>query len=902
MAASDITTTALSYLDATSSIQTQLNGKQVTITGAATTIVADNLTANRVAISNGAGKMAASDITTTALSYLDATSSIQTQLNGKIGGSGTANYHPKWLTATTQGNSIVFDNGTNVGIGTETPVSLLDVRGTPITGYEERINALFVDPTDYGVGVGGGIGFRGKYNSAGDYETFGAIKGVKYNAVSGNREGALQFQTNTDSVMATIMTLTSRGSVGIGVTNPQAGLHVSGSIISNGLTASRAVVTDADKKLVSSGVTATENSYLSGVTSSIQTQLNGKIGGSITANYIAKGAGTGTLQNSTIYDNGTNIGIGTTSPATRLHIHGTGTQLFRITDDNAAVMTLGISNDTGPFMVMIDAAGTPQIWLSSYGSSYIKGLMGVGVEPSYQLDVSTGANTDIIGRFYGANQSAEYLAFGIQTGTAIITAGHAGSGNNALVIKTSLSGTESEKMRITSDGKIGIGTESPLTDVEIRPQTGTNVKLTITGDKSISAVGDEYCSVDFRSGGDTSPQSDNDIVGRIVSVAEHSNGSRSGMAFYTTGGASAPYIKERVRIDNYGNVGIGTGNPLKRLDVSEGNDVGIIIGADIGSTARTAVANRFAALGFLHYTATQEPVAGLFANVTSSLNQVCIGGGTSAVNAATSVEIYTAGNTTTPTGTSRLTVDSNGKVGIATSSSPLGRLDISDGGITIVGGADDSATTRTANTTANFRMGSLHYDKTEDPVSVFLATNSVDDNSLRIGGGSTMMNAATNITFYTAANTATPAGTERMRIMPNGTIYMYNLGTGGATDLNIGADGEIIRATSSRRFKENVRPLDFDSSILLQFKPVRFNWLNNETVATSVRGSEDYGFIAEQIADVFPEMVNYRQDGTVQSWKTQKMLVLAIAEIQRQNGRIDALEKHIHQLQEAKNG
>ncbi|MDD5649725.1 MAG: hypothetical protein PHF86_04795, partial [Candidatus Nanoarchaeia archaeon] len=128
-------------------------------------------------------------------------------------------------------------------------------------------------------------------------------------------------------------------------------------------------------------------------------------------------------------------------------------------------------------------------------------------------------------------------------------------------------GTESERMRITSDGKVGIGTSSPLTDVEIRPHTNETVKLTITGDKTISAIGDEFCSLDFRSGGDPSPLSTDDIVGRIVSVDEYGSGARSGMAFYTTDSVSAPYIKERVRIDTLGRVGIGTTTPTNALDV-----------------------------------------------------------------------------------------------------------------------------------------------------------------------------------------------------------------------------------------------------------------------------------------------------------------------------------------------
>ena len=77
------TTAELNYVDGvTSNIQTQLNAKQATITGAATTIDDTNLTANRALVSNGSGKVAVSAVTSTELGYLDGvTSNIQTQIN-----------------------------------------------------------------------------------------------------------------------------------------------------------------------------------------------------------------------------------------------------------------------------------------------------------------------------------------------------------------------------------------------------------------------------------------------------------------------------------------------------------------------------------------------------------------------------------------------------------------------------------------------------------------------------------------------------------------------------------------------------------------------------------------------------------------------------------------------------
>ena len=48
---------------------------------------------------------------------------------GSVTGSGTTNYIPKWTSGSALGNSLVFDNGTNVGISTATPGHKLDVSG-----------------------------------------------------------------------------------------------------------------------------------------------------------------------------------------------------------------------------------------------------------------------------------------------------------------------------------------------------------------------------------------------------------------------------------------------------------------------------------------------------------------------------------------------------------------------------------------------------------------------------------------------------------------------------------------------------------------------------------------------------------------------------------------------------
>ena len=69
----------------TQAVSTGLSLKQDTITGAATTIVSSNLTANRALLSDNNGKVATNSVTSTELGYLSGvTSGIQSQINGKF--------------------------------------------------------------------------------------------------------------------------------------------------------------------------------------------------------------------------------------------------------------------------------------------------------------------------------------------------------------------------------------------------------------------------------------------------------------------------------------------------------------------------------------------------------------------------------------------------------------------------------------------------------------------------------------------------------------------------------------------------------------------------------------------------------------------------------------------------
>ena len=120
-----VSNTEFGYLDGvTSAIQTQIDSKQATITGGASTIVSSDLTADRALVSNGSGKVAVSSVTATELGYVSGvTSAIQTQIGTKL----TASNNLSDVSSTSTAR-------TNLGLAIGTDVQAYDAELAAIAG------------------------------------------------------------------------------------------------------------------------------------------------------------------------------------------------------------------------------------------------------------------------------------------------------------------------------------------------------------------------------------------------------------------------------------------------------------------------------------------------------------------------------------------------------------------------------------------------------------------------------------------------------------------------------------------------------------------------------------------------------------------------------------------------
>ena len=116
-----------------------------------------------------------------------------------------------------------------------------------------------------------------------------------------------------------------------------------------------------------------------------------------------------------------------------------------------------------------------------------------------------------------------------------------------------------------------------------------------------------------------------------------------------------------MRISSAGKLGIGITAPTQALD---------LVGYMVGGSHRTDNAeNHMKYMGVPYHSSDTSDIAGMYINGHSGGNFIRIGGGVDATSAATAISFHTGALTTGAyEGTSRMTIASDGKVGIGTTS------------------------------------------------------------------------------------------------------------------------------------------------------------------------------------------------------------------------------------------
>jgi hypothetical protein len=339
--------------------------------------------------------------------------------------------------------------------------------------------------------------------------------------------------------------------------------------------------------------------------------------GSGTTNYLPKFTGTSTIGNSSNFDNGTNVGIGTATPTDPQGFGGaldiqnasaggviylrkssaTTTYGWFGYDQSSLAATIaayGANNKllfnagTGAIKMTLDASGnlglgvTPSAW-SGITALQIGGYASFGGDSAFVTYVSSNAYYNAGWKYIGVSAAANYYQDGgahyFRSTSTTGTAGGAITWITPLTIASTGAATFSSSVTAKSASFIAANNV-----------TGT--LLVQGGKEDVTGVGEINSRIDFGSNDGSVAETDGiKSGGRISSVTEFSNGAYVGMAFSTYRQGRSPDLKEALRITNEGNVGIGTSSPQMPLSVqaNTGNGAIRLIGTSNASSNNAGI-------------------------------------------------------------------------------------------------------------------------------------------------------------------------------------------------------------------------------------------------------------------------------------------------------------------------
>ena len=459
--------------------------------------------------------------------------------------------------------------------------------------------------------------------------------------------------------------------------------------------------------------------------------------------------------------------------------------------------------------------GTNLRLMSATGESYLSAVA-EGAVSIYYDDVvklaSTTTGVDVTGTVTAdqltVSSTAPTLAVTSADGNnAILDLGHTSDPDGGRIVYGAANAlslyTESvERLRIDASGKVGIGTASPTTALDIvgvlkatgRFETSDQTLIRGTG-----ASGNNY--LDFNTGV---------AAGNVIF--------RNGSGF-----------SEDMRITSTGSVGIGTTSPLGKLTVAGTETLGSTTGA-------TAVISRnytpTGSQGLILSASTNAPessgtityadTSAYGANINIGGNAADSFGGNVAITAygsgANGNNVTFSSRSGVGTTAERMRITSSGNVGIGTSSTGNGRLTVDQGGdgngivlANAVRGA--SYTELSLAGTTNQGYGVSHYDGTD---TVTLSSHTRASHEFRINGTERMrINSSGNVGIGTSSPNSlleiskpNASGIGAELILKNGAtgvnteVALYLEATGTQTDLGFfTADGdtpiERVTVTSS---------------------------------------------------------------------------------------------------------
>jgi len=507
--------------------------------------------------------------------------------------------------------------------------------------------------------------------------------------------GRLVFSTTSDgaSIPTERLRIDSSGNVGIGTSSPSCILDVQGGAGST--------IKNLNAQWVGSGTNSTFRT--DGVFDFQNT------------------SGTNRLR----IDSSGNVGIGVTAAAEKLHVAGD----VRIEDNSPRLgfydaNASGIGDATGGIEIF-NSSGSRSCFLGatefanvlSFGTNNSErmridssGNVGIGVVPSYRLHTSIyGSNYLYLDNTRGP--ASAYIGV-LDTETQFVV-----GGAHPLTFGTN----STERMRITSDGRVGIGTSTP-TNAKLEVSNSTNGEEGIRINDSRATPSVNRRTLDIRYTGANGRTANNT---QLLYLYDN-NASSTKPLMEVENASSSLFV-----IDSSGNVGIGTSSP-----------------GSYSSTANNLVVQDTAGQGGLTLVSTTTGASNIFFADTAGTAQ----GQIKYQHSGDYMRFYTDAS-------ERLRIDSSGNVGIGTSS-PTQKLTVA---------SSDTSVTRIQIANSSTGVGATDGLQFSVDGNGYAGINNRENTDLYVSTNNTI-----RLTVKNNGNVGVGTSTPKSTLDTNGKVYLRN--------------------------------------------------------------------------------------------------------------------------------
>ena len=162
------------------------------------------------------------------------------------------------------------------------------------------------------------------------------------------------------------------------------------------------------------------------------------------------------------------------------------------------------------------------------------------------------------------------------------------------------------------------------------------------------------------------------------------------------------------------------------------------------------------------------------------------------------------------------------------------------------------------------------------------------------GNNNVALGAAAGFNVTTASNVicigATVGGANLSNSCFIGNIRGVTTANGNAIPVLIDSAGQLGTMSSSRQFKKEIKPMDKASESILGLKPVTFHYKSDS------KGTAQFGLIAEEVAEVDPDLVIRDKDGEIYTVRYDAVNAMLLNEFLKAHDRMQQLEKQVEKL------